>query len=246
MAGGASTSADRSRLVNRPRRLKFPQTHLDGARAGGVANIMNRGAMQPTAEQLRDIVQVHYGVDVDPIPLAAIGLTLRVWRRSENQEAEMAHMEGTISNSEMFAANVATTRLAQIFWRRFPDMDWDGLADAIVDPSRCAGGRTIAGLLGHRYPAWAWDAHSLVLTQGDLAADNGLDWVLWMNAATSDSRWWGSPGWPQRVDRVFAKQSESPAGESLGTMKATFLNAPDDLPVEQLEWFLRQEQVHRL
>jgi hypothetical protein len=155
-------------------------------------------------------------------------------------------MEGSISDGEMFAANVATTRLAQIFWRRFPDVDWHGLADAIVDPSRLAGGRTFVGLLGDRFAAWAWDAHSLVLTQRDLAADNGLDWVLWMNAATSDSRWWGSPSWPHRVERLFAKQNESPSGETLSTMRASFLNAPDDLPVEQLEWFLRQEHVHRL
>lgn len=83
-----------------------------------------------------------YGPDVDLLGLAAIGLTQRVWRSDFHGHTEDAHHR--ITDAEMFAANVATTRLVLEHFGSYPEVDWQSLSDAITDGDRVAGQRASA------------------------------------------------------------------------------------------------------
>ena len=126
---------------------------------------MKRGRILPAKKpevskavaMMRERVQDHYGPDVDPLPLAASGLTQRAWR---NAEAEGVHGGGTdrrISDGEMLAANVATTRLVLQNLRSFPAVDWDALGRTLccgltlIAPSAPTGGEVRDGRDGWRH-----------------------------------------------------------------------------------------------
>lgn len=186
---------------------------------------------------MRKRVQDHYGPDVDPLPLAAIGLTQRAWR---NAEAEGVHGGGTerrISDGEMFAANVATTRLVLHNLGSFPAVDWDALANALADSDRFAGRRTVSDLLGELYDEWVDTAHSVIATQQDMMSQYGPDFVLWFNANSSiGSNWWGSPRWPQLVVAFTEGLTELPPGTNIEELRRGLTDAPDAMDSKILDW----------
>lgn len=190
---------------------------------------------------MRQRVRDHYGPDVDPLPLAAIGLTQRAWR---NAEAEGVHGGGTdrrISDGEMFAANVATTRLVLRNLRSFPAVDWDALASALVDSVRFAGHRTVSDLLGELYDEWVDTAHSVIETQRDMMSQYGLDFVLWFNANSSiGSDWWGSPRWPRLVGAFTDGLTELPTGTNIEELRRGLTDAPDAMDSKILDWCVSQ------
>jgi hypothetical protein len=186
---------------------------------------------------MRERVQDHYGPDVDPLPLATIGLTQRAWR---NAEAEGVHGGGTdrrISDGEMFAANVATTRLVLQNLRSFPAVDWDALANALVDSDRFAGRRTVSDLLGESYDEWVDTAHSVIATQRDMVSQYGPDFVLWFNVDSSiGSNWWGSPRWPRWVAAFTDGLTELPPGTNIEKLRRGLTDAPDAMDSKILDW----------
>lgn len=187
---------------------------------------------------MRKHVLDHYGADVDPIPLAAIGLTQRVWR---NAGVEGVHGGGTdsrISDGEMFAANVATTRLVLEYLKSFPVVDWDALANALVDSNRVVGRRTVSDLLGEIYDEWVETAHSVIATQRDMMSQYGFDFVLWFDAVSSfdANYWWGSPLWPALVAAFIHGLTESPPGTNIEELRRGLIDAPDTMDPEILDW----------
>jgi hypothetical protein len=89
-------------------------------------------------ETIRGWVRDKAGPDVDPLPLAAIGLTYHAWRNPS--ESSHGGPDSRISDGEMFGANIATMQLI-LKWLRhfaFKEGSWD------VEPSTNAASTTAA------------------------------------------------------------------------------------------------------
>lgn len=201
-------------------------------------------------DMARQEVQGRYGSDVDPLPLAAIGLTLRAWRRSD--EVEDAHtarhpVSDQITDGEMFAANVATTRLIlERLQQSYPAVDWIRLADDVTNPDRVAGRRSVSHLLGRtRHKKWAAKARRVIESQQFSIGDYGSDYC-WCEAylGMSASNWWGHPDWPELVTRFIDNLNEAPPKITVEELRCGLLDAPDSVDPELLDWCTSQMIGH--
>ncbi|HEY1840021.1 MAG TPA: hypothetical protein VGG53_07295 [Mycobacterium sp.] len=138
----------------------------------------------------------------------------------------------------MFAANVATTRLVLEYLRPFPAVDWNALGNALVDPDRVAGRRTVSDLFGEMYDEWVDTAHSVIDTQRDMMSQCGPDFVLWFDADSSlnSNYWWGSPLWPTLVAAFINGLTESPPGTNIEELRRGLIDAPNAMDPEVLDW----------
>lgn len=183
-----------------------------------------------------------YGSHFDPLPLVAISLTVRAWRRTD--EAEDAHtrrypVSDRITDGEMFAANVATTRLIlERLQQSYPAVDWMTLADDVTNPDRVAGRRTVSHLLGKtRHKKWAAKARNVIESQEYLIGDHGPDYC-WCEAYLGDlfGHWWGHPDWAALVAAFIETLTDSPPKLSVSELRCGLLDAPDALDPEILDW----------
>jgi hypothetical protein len=137
-----------------------------------------------------------------------------------------------ISDGEMFAANVAQTRLVLEHYRPEGGTDWQALFDAVTDPDRVlAGRRTTADLLGDLYEDWL--QHAARATDGLEAAEEryGPRRAHLMLVLGGVQQWWGAPWWPDCVAE-FARQRP---GEFTDEELRLLVEAPDALDPETLE-----------
>lgn len=192
-------------------------------------------------EMLRMLVS-KYGASVDLIPLAAIGITGVAWRRDRDGHVEQAHCglrRSRISDGEMFAANVATTRLV-LRHLRDPHVDWEEMADQFVDPNRVVGQRTVSDLLGAtRHRRWSTGAWTYITSVGAIGDQHGTQYALLTQAVLGGSHhdlWWGSPRWPHLVEVFIDQLTEQPPGMTPTELRSGLLDGPDHLPTQVLEW----------
>lgn len=204
------------------------------------------------SEHLRERLTGKHGADVDLIALAAIGITALAWRNDWNLYVEQAHTvvasrnRTRITDGEMFAANVANTRLALKHLWSYPNVDWEALADAFTDPKRVAGRRTLVDLLGktrHRkWMRWAWSAIAVIEV---MIKKYGPEYVL-LNLAslpTLHADWWAGPQWPDLVDAFINQLRERPPGMTIAELRDGLLNAPDMMNPEVLDWCVTDQLI---
>ena len=186
---------------------------------------------------LRRTLFEKYGPHVDLVGLAAIGITRRLWRNDEYGYVEEAH--NRITDGEMMAANVATTRLVLEVLGTYPEVDWQTLADALTDPHRVAGRRTAVDLLGKtRHRRWASWARKFILAIPRVIDQHGAEYVVLglANDGAVSADWWGGPSWPQLVDAFIAQRSADPPGMSVEALRLGLLDAPDQVDPAILDW----------
>jgi hypothetical protein len=128
---------------------------------------------QVPAELLEGLLVERYGTDFDVRMIASVGLARAAWRNTEVEDAHAGNGLRRIDDGEMFAANVATTRLIHRYLDASSGIDWAGLANELVRSDRVAGARTVSDLLGELYDGWAEQSHALIETQGDFELDRG-------------------------------------------------------------------------
>ncbi len=189
-------------------------------------------------QEMRRLLSQRYGEDVDPLPLAAIGLAQRAWRNIEVEGVHGGPASSSISDGEMFAANVATTRLVSTHLRSFPTVDWDALIASLIDPDRIAGRRSVRDLLGDSYQSWSDTVYGVIGTQQEFMARYGAEFFVWFNASCSlqSTEWWGSPEWPAIAEKFVEDLKESPPGIDPTFLRKCLIDAPDELDPEILEW----------
>jgi hypothetical protein len=196
-------------------------------------------------ESARQKVRDHFGSDVDPLPLAAIGITVQVWRRTD--ELEDAHTirfpaKDRITDGEMFAANAATTRfiLARI-QPSYSAVDWLTLADDVTDPARFAGRRTVSHLLGStRQKKWAARARRTIDYQAIIVKEYGPE-ICWLHAHFGSTHiWWGHPDWPALVATFIDGLRGEPPHASAAELHSGLLDSPDTMDPEILDWCTSQ------
>lgn len=204
-----------------------------------------RTVQQLTEDELRHSLWGRYGDDIDLLPLAALGIVRLAWRNDRNGEVETAHItrisgrRDRISDGEMFAANVATTRLIRDHIRPYPAVDWEALTEALIDPGRMAGRRSVVDLLGAtRHQRWTRSATIFIDSIVNMIAKNGPDFALLLLAASGADydNWWSGPRWQQLVDTFITELTEQPPGMSLDDLRIGLLDAPDELDPAILDW----------
>lgn len=185
----------------------------------------------------------------DPLPLLAINLTQFAWRNTVVEDAH-ASPRSRFHDGEMFAANVANTRLMYEHLIGYPDVDWQALADKFVDPHRVLAGRTIVDLLGKsRHKSWEKEARKWIGVMPSLIEHFGAELALWGLANGSqpfpDARpeWWGSPWWPEFVEKFTASLTENPPGTSIEALQAALLDRPEDIDPEVLRWCVHEQAM---
>lgn len=185
----------------------------------------------------------------DPLPLLAIGLTHSAWRNTLVEDAH-AGPRSRFHDGEMFAANVANTRLIYEHLASYPDIDWRALADTFVDPHRVLAGRTIADLLGKtRHKAWEKEARKWIEAMPYVIGHFGAELALWGLANGSQPfpgarpEWWGSPWWPEFIERFSASLTDNPPGISVEALRAALLDRPEDIDPEVLLWCVHDQAM---
>lgn len=209
--------------------------------------------MEPlTEEMLRHNLTDRYGDNVDLIALAALGITRLAWRSDRSGHVEAAHAtrlhggRDRISDGEMFAANVATTRLILSYIHAYPDANWDALAHALVDPSRIAGRRTIVDLLGKtRHRRWAMSAGMFIDGIVNMIEKHGTEFTLLFHAVAGAEydRWWSGPRWQELVDNFMGQLTDDPPGLRRDDLRAGLLEAPDQLDPYILDWCTDEQLI---
>ncbi|ASW85251.1 hypothetical protein CKJ61_10320 [Mycobacterium intracellulare] len=213
-------------------------------RASEIQHLTPKHEVTEFIEMAQKQFRYAYGVDFDPLPLAAISLTVRTWRRTEEVEAAHTLRYPRISDGEMFAANVATTRLIlRCLHASYPAVDWMTLADDVTNPDRVAGQRTVSDLLGKaRHKRWAATARRVIDMQEVHIREYGSDWC-WCEAAfaTMSPIWWGHPDWEQLV-RAFIDglSGQPPSAVDIEGLRNGLLVAPDELDPQILDWCTAQ------
>ena len=170
---------------------------------------------------------------------AAVGITNVLWRNTVIETAHASSGLGRITDGEMFAANVATTRMVRSHLRR-DVIDWVSLSRDFADPNRLAGRRTVADLFGPLYQNWAIEGEQSILVQSDIATERGERWMLLSNACRAPRKWWGMPEWPAHVDRFLASLDAAPPAISAEELRRILLNAPDEAEPLLLSWCIHR------
>ncbi|SKU60635.1 Uncharacterised protein [Mycobacteroides abscessus subsp. massiliense] len=183
----------------------------------------------------------------DPVALLAIGLTQSAWRNTVVEEAH-AGPRSSFHDGEMFAANVANTRLIYKYLVDYPDVDWQGLADEFVDPHRVLAGRTIVELLGKtRHKLWEKEARKQIEAIPYAISHFGAELTLWVFAnggqpfSGACPEWWGSPWWPEFIEKFTAALTDNPPGINGEELKTAFLERPEDIDPEVLLWCVHDQ-----
>jgi hypothetical protein len=202
--------------------------------------------------KLRERLVGTYGAGVDFIALAAIGITRQGWRSDWHGYVEDAHAgaglgrRSRITDGEMFAANVATTRLVLQHVRQFPAVDWEALADAFTDPCRIAGQRTLVDLLGKvRYRRWSHWAWNHIAAMEIRICAHGTEEVLlaYATEGTHYDDWWAGPRWPGLVEAFINQLATSPPTMTKRALCEQLLSAPDSLDPNVLEWCATDQRL---
>lgn len=178
------------------------------------------------------------GLGVDPddentvVGLASVGATSLAWRNSPLEDWHACPYR-RISQGEMMRASVATTRLVRdLIHTRLPGVSrvtntvgdgsvaatslFDAAERVIADPQRrLPDGRTLVELAPSPAHFGVFAAHVRECARWwtVLAAEHGLEPVLWMLACTGGARcqrWWSTPWWPARVEE-FVRRLRDPA-----------------------------------
>lgn len=195
------------------------------------------GQLEAETAALRQRLIDRYGPDVDLLNLAAIAITRRAWRSDYYGLIEDAHRR--ISDGEMFAANVATTRLVQGYLDPYPNVRWQDLADAFTDPNRIAGQRTLVDLLGKtRHRRWAKWSGKFIAAISRVVIEDGADSVLvgLADDGTYYDSWWSGPRWLPKVDAFVARLTTRPPGMSVDELRTGLIEGPDRMETTVLEW----------
>lgn len=198
---------------------------------------------------IRDALLQQFGPFPDLVTLAAQGLTTALWR---NAGAEDVHggQDSRIHDGEMFAANVATTRLIRsclecVEYYETEDgwsdpehmIDWETMTFELLAPERIvAGARSVADLLGPAYDEWAAGAANTIDYLADLEAERGRDYVLMRYACAANPAFWGGPSWPWTVETFVRYVQPEPPGITRAALWRALLEAPDRMDPEILSW----------
>lgn len=215
--------------------------------AGQLASL-TPGEIAEELERAKRRVRQNFRREIDdPIPLLAIGLTLSAWRNTVVEDAH-AGPRSRFHDGEMFAANVANTRLIYEHLTDYPDVDWIALADKFVDPNRVLADRTIVDLLGKtRHKLWTREARKWIEVVPYLIRHVGAEPALWWLANGSQPfpqaypEWWGSPWWPEFIERFTASLGDDPPGMSVQALRTALLDRPEDIDPEVLLWCVHDQ-----
>ncbi|MBF6405086.1 hypothetical protein IU442_27150 [Nocardia cyriacigeorgica] len=151
-------------------------------------------------------------IGTDQVAAAAYSMVPAVWRNTLVEDAHATNGLDRISDGEMFAANVATFRMARDFLaakdRRYPA--WRRLSREVVRADRIAAGtKTVADLLGEYYQEWAEHAAGTVMYYAELTKqdDHDMDWFVAVKSCFGSVRanWFGMPNWVRLVDAFVDK-----------------------------------------
>ncbi|MHB1928496.1 MAG: hypothetical protein ACYCUG_03550 [Acidimicrobiales bacterium] len=135
----------------------------------------------------------------DLVSIASVGITQRVWRNTPVEDAHAGSGLARISDGEMFAANVAVTRL--VADHLGDPIDWDGLRAVLVNRDLRLGGRTQGDLLGELWEEWSATALGVLNYQQELYEKLGQQQYLRLAAFMAwSARWWGMPRWADQVE----------------------------------------------
>lgn len=198
---------------------------------------------------IRDELLQRFGPFPDLVTLAAQGLCTALWRNAGVEDVHGGR-DSRIHDGEMFAANVATTRLIRsclecVEYYETDDgwsdpehmIDWETMAYGLLDPDRIAAGtRSVADLLGPAYDEWVAGAESAIDYLADLEAERGRDYVLMRYACAADPAFWGGPSWPWTVETFVKYVNPEPPGIARAELWRALLEAPDRMDPEILSW----------
>ncbi|RBY83554.1 hypothetical protein DQ238_00175 [Geodermatophilus sp. TF02-6] len=164
---------------------------------------------------------------------ASIGIVRGMWRNSPVENAHTGSELNRISDGEIFAANVALTRLSLERYRPTGGTDWQALFDAVTDPDRVrAGNRTTGDLVDELYEEWY--EHAARATDGLWSAEErygARQAHLMLVLGGVGEQWRGAPWWPDCVAE-FAR--EHPSQFTVEELRL-LVEAPDALGPETLE-----------
>jgi hypothetical protein len=217
---------------------------------------------EPTLEQVVDFVGEHLGLDPDRDrremqQLAAIGLTLRAWRNTSLEDLHAgSHPSGGFPDSQMMRFNIATTRVVSGFIGD-DGFDWSGLEAALTDPDReLPGNLTVGGLCGEEFERLAVDVEEALAIVEGTERRRGFLYVLSVlavQAGISYKDWFGSPWWPDVVERFIElvndpsssawrydphREAEPPGVADRESLKRALLEAPESLDDDSIYWCL--------
>jgi hypothetical protein len=177
---------------------------------------------EPTLQEVVDFAREQFALDVDRdrsdmMNLAAIGLTIRAWRNTSLEDLHAgSHPSGGFSDAEMMRSNIATFRVVRdrIESDRF---DWEALRIALTDPEReLPGGVTVGQLCRHEFERLAADSEEALAISERTERRKGFPYLLSvyaLQAGISYKDWFGSPWWPDVVDR-FLELINDPASSA--------------------------------
>jgi hypothetical protein len=180
--------------------------------------------------------------------LVAIGLAHEFWRGQDAVEGVHIHRPPArirrIDDGEMFTANVRITRICLRHLRDEPELDFgEMVAEFMMSAVPLAGDRTIEDLLGPNYNEWEIAVLSRLdeLLEQSEDEDGGFEELISSLAKFAmfvAPHWWGGPYWPAMIDAFVDSLGDQlpPGVTDKQALRATLLEAPDDLGVEALEW----------
>lgn len=224
---------------------------------------------EPALDELVAYADKQLGLDIhehrsDLNRLAAIGLTNQAWRNTSLEDLHAgSHPSGGFPDSQMMRFNIATYRLvlAHIRDDRF---DWPGLQVALTDPGReLPGGLTVGDLCGEEF--------ELVASDGEKALEVGerteqrcgflyVHSVYALQAGISNKGWYGSPWWPDVVERFIElindpassawkydehREAEPDAVADRESLKQVLLREPESLDDDSIYWCLNHGMSHQ-
>jgi hypothetical protein len=217
---------------------------------------------EPSLEEVIAFAGEHLGLDPDRDrremqQLAAIGLTLRAWRNTSLEDLHAgSHPSGGFPDSQMMRFNIATTRVVSghIEDDRF---DWSGLRTALTNPDReLPGGLTVGELCGEEFEPLAADIDEALAIVERTEQRRGFPYVhtvLAVQAGISYKDWYGSPWWPDVVERFIElvndpnssawrydehREAEPREVADRESLKRVLLEAPESLDDDSIYWCL--------
>jgi hypothetical protein len=224
---------------------------------------------EPTLDDAIRLVQGHLALTLDDDPaaiaqLAAIGIVNQAWRNTYLEALHAGdHPSGGFPDTDMMRFNIATTRAVakHVTAER---VDWEGLADQLLDPDRpLPGGHTVRRLAGGELPELleSFD-HALAMLEL-IEQERGFAFALLRVAligGASCKDWYGTPWWPDVVD-AFADMLVDPSSAAWerddrsqakpasvadrDALADVLIGHPEDLDDDGIRWCHAHGLAHR-
>jgi hypothetical protein len=217
---------------------------------------------EPTLEEVLAFAREQLGLDIDHDrpevqQLAAIGLTLRAWRNTSLEDLHAgSHPSGGFPDSQMMRFNVATFRVVSQYIGN-DQFDWVGLRRELTDPNReLPGDLTVGELCGEEFDRLVADIEEALAISERTEERRGFSYALLvyaLQAGISYKDWYGSPWWPDAVERFIElvddptssawkydehREAEPREVSDRDYLKRTLLEAPESLDDDSIYWCL--------